>query len=131
MGSSWVRVLRSVELGPRCLRKVEVGETTLLLARLKSGEVAAALNVCPHEGEDLSGGRLYMDGIDCPRHHYVYDLRTGENRYPQEVFPDDLASRLAALPIYPAREKDGWIWACLPSTELTESNDTPVDSSTI
>lgn len=113
-------MLRSAELGPRCLRKVEVGGTTLLLARLKSGEVAAVLNVCPHEGEDLSGGRLYMDAIDCPRHHYVYDLRTGENRYPQEVFPDDLARRLAPLPIYLTREEGGWIWAYVPSSGLTE-----------
>ena len=124
-------MLRSVELGPRCLRKVEVGETTLLLARLKSGEVAAALNVCPHEGEDLSGGRLYMDRIDCPRHHYVYDLRTGKNRYPQEVFPDDLANKLAPLPIYPAREEGGWIWAYVPPTGLTEHSDAPADPSTI
>ena len=115
-GCSWIRVLRSAELGPHCPRKVEVGGTTLLLARLKSGEVAAALNVCPHDGEDLSGGRLYMDGIDCPRHHYVYDLRTGVNRYPQEVFPRDLARTLASLPIYPAREKGDWIWTYVPST---------------
>ena len=124
-------MLPSVELGPRCLRKVEVGGATLLLARLKSGEVAVALNVCPHEGEDLSGGRLYMDGIDCPRHHYVYDLRTGKNRYPEEVFPSDLADKLAPLPIYPAREEGGWIWAYAPATELTESSDDPADPSTI
>ncbi len=116
VGCSWIRVLRSAELGPRCPRKVEVGGTTLLLARLKSGEVAAALNVCPHDGEDLSGGRLYMDGIDCPRHHYVYDLRTGVNRYPQKVFPGGLARRIASLPIYPAREEGDWIWALVSST---------------
>ena len=116
VGCSWIRVLRSAELGPRCPRKVEVGGTTLLLARLKSGEVAAAVNVCPHDGEDLSGGRLYMDGIDCPRHHYIYDLRTGVNRYPQKVFPGGLAKRIASLPVYPAREEGDWIWAHVPST---------------
>ena len=124
-------MLRSAELGPRCLRKVEVGGTTLLLARLKSGEVAAALNVCPHEGEDLSGGRLYMDAIDCPRHHYVYDLRTGKNRYPQEVFPGDLANKLTPLPIYSAREEGGWIRVYVPSTGLTEPSDAPADPSTL
>ncbi len=112
-GGSWIPVLRSAELGPLCLCKAEVADSTLLLVRLRSGEVAAASNVCPHESEDLSGGRVYMDSVDCPRHHYVYDLKTGVNRYPRSVFPDDLAKQIAPLPIYPAREEGGWIWVYL------------------
>ena len=51
-----------------------------------------------------------MGAVDCPRHHYLYDLRTGENRYPREVFPADLAASLKPLPMYSVKEEGGWIF---------------------
>jgi nitrite reductase/ring-hydroxylating ferredoxin subunit len=77
--------------------------------------VAAATTVCPHRGEDLSGGMLYLGAIDCPLHHYLYDLRTGENRYPRNVYPAAKAAGLAPLPLYPVKEEGGWIWVRLPA----------------
>jgi 3-phenylpropionate/trans-cinnamate dioxygenase ferredoxin component len=107
---SWQKVLPSSELRPGAVVKVLVAGEPVLLARLEDGTVAAAAAVCPHQGEDLSGGRVYMGAIDCPRHHYLYDLRTGVNRYPRDVFPADLAAGLAPLPLYPVKEEGGWIW---------------------
>jgi 3-phenylpropionate/trans-cinnamate dioxygenase ferredoxin component len=92
------------------LAKVFVAGKPVLLARLDDGTVAAASAVCPHRGEDLSGGRLYFGAIDCPLHHYVYDLRTGVNRYPRDVFPAELAAQVDPLPLYPVKEENGWIW---------------------
>lgn len=106
----WYKVLPTAELKRRMLRKVRVAGSFVLLARLEDGTLTAASVVCPHEAADLSKGRVYMGAIDCSRHHYLYDLRTGRNRYPHDVFPADLAESLPALPLYPAREKDGWIW---------------------
>src|SRR5438105_4889750 len=106
----WERVLSSAALGPGVLAKVFLAGQPVLLARLEDGTVAAASAVCPHRGEDLSGGRLYLGAIDCPLHHYLYDLRTGVNRYPRNVFPADLAARLEPLPLYPVKEENGWIW---------------------
>ncbi len=106
----WYKVLPTAELKRRMLRKVCVAGSFVLLARLEDGTLTAASVVCPHEAADLSKGRVYMGAIDCARHHYLYDLRTGRNRYPHDVFPTDLAASLAALPLYPVREKDGWIW---------------------
>jgi nitrite reductase/ring-hydroxylating ferredoxin subunit len=95
---------------PGALAKVVVAGEAVLLARMEDGTVAAASAVCPHRGEDLSGGMLYMGAIDCPLHHYLYDLRTGANRYPRNVFPADLCGGLAPLTLYAVREADGWIW---------------------
>jgi nitrite reductase/ring-hydroxylating ferredoxin subunit len=103
-------VLPSDALGPGALTKVFVAGRPVLLARLEDGTVAAASTVCPHRGEDLSGGRVYMGAIDCPLHHYLYDLRTGVNRYPRDVFPADLAAHVKPLPLYPVKEEDGCIW---------------------
>ncbi len=111
----WQRVLPGGDLAPGSLAKVLVAGREVLLARLEDGTVAAASPVCPHRGEDLSGGRVYMGTVDCPLHHYLYDLRTGENRYPRNVFPADLAARLAPLPLYPVKEEDGWIWVGPPA----------------
>ncbi|SRR5258708_2138451 len=106
---SWQKVLRSADLKPGALAKVFVAGKPVLLARLEDGTVAAATAVCPHRGEDLSAGMLYMGAIDCPLHHYLYDLRTGANRYPRNVFPADLAVDVRPLPLFPVQEADGWI----------------------
>jgi nitrite reductase/ring-hydroxylating ferredoxin subunit len=109
----WQRVLPGADLKPGSLAKVVAAGEEVLLARLEDGTVAAASPVCPHRGEDLTGGRVYMGAIDCPLHHYLYDLRSGANRYPRNVFPAELAARLAPLPLYPVKEEAGWIWVAL------------------
>ena len=106
----WYKVLPAADLKRRALRKVQVADNVVLLVRLEDGALAATAVVCPHEGADLSQGRVYMGAIDCPRHHYLYDLHSGRNRYPYNVFPADLAANLAPLPLYPVREHSGWIW---------------------
>jgi nitrite reductase/ring-hydroxylating ferredoxin subunit len=106
----WQRALAGADLTVGAVAKVVVAGREVLLARLEDGTVAAASPVCPHRGEDLCGGTVYMGAIDCPVHHYLYDLRSGENRYPRNVFPADLAARLAPLPLYPVKEEQGWIW---------------------
>ena len=106
----WHKVLPAAELAPRTLRKVCVAGSVVLLVRSEDGALQATSAVCPHQAADLSQGKVYMGAIECPRHRYLYDLRTGRNRYPREVFPADLAAALDPLPLYPVREKSGWIW---------------------
>lgn len=110
MVDSWHKALPSADLITGKLAKVRVAGRAVLLARLEDGAPAAAAVVCPHEAADLSEGSLYFGAVDCPRHHYLYDLRTGENRYPRRVFPADLAAKLAPLRLFPVKESEGWIW---------------------
>jgi nitrite reductase/ring-hydroxylating ferredoxin subunit len=109
----WHRVLAGADLAAGSLTRVVVAGRDVLLARLEDGTLSAASTVCPHRAEDLSGGRVYMGAVDCPLHHYLYDLRTGENRYPRNVFPADKAAALAPLPLYSVKEEGGWIWVTL------------------
>jgi 3-phenylpropionate/trans-cinnamate dioxygenase ferredoxin component len=44
---------------------------------------------CPHQGLPLDGARLWGDLIDCPWHHYQFDVKTGENAYPARLYPGD------------------------------------------
>jgi len=110
----WQRALASADLKAGSLAKVILAGREVLLARLEDGTVSATSPVCPHQGEDLSGGTVYLGAVDCPRHHYLYDLRSGENRYPRNVFPADLAAHLSHLPLYPVKEEQEWIWVALP-----------------
>jgi nitrite reductase/ring-hydroxylating ferredoxin subunit len=110
MAKVWHKALPSDQLAAGRLTKVHVAGRAVLLARLEDGTPVAASVVCPHEQADLSDGSVFMGAVDCPRHHYLYDLRTGENRYPRNVFPPDLAANLVPLPLYPVRESEGWLW---------------------
>ncbi len=83
----------------------------VLLARLRSGEVAAAEPLCPHEQARLADGTIREGAVDCPKHHYLFDLKTGENLYPSRVYPKWKLEEVGdlSLPLYPCREEDGWI----------------------
>ncbi len=116
MADRWHKALPSDSLSAGSLSKVDVNGRAVLVVRLEDGTPAAASPVCPHQQTDLSAGMVYMGAIDCPRHHYLYDLRTGENRYPRNVFPADRASRLEPLPLYSVNEENGWIWVRVPET---------------
>ena len=110
MSTGWHKAIPSGALAAGTLLSAVIDGRKVLLARLDDGTLAAAATVCPHQAADLSEGRLYFDGIDCPLHHYVYDLRSGENRYPRNVFPSEMAARLAPLRLFAVKEEDGWIW---------------------
>ena len=122
MADAWHKAMASADLGPRGLVKVQIAGEWLLLARLEDGTVAASAAICPHQDADLSRGTIYMGAIDCPRHHYLYDLRTGRNRYPRDVFPADLASRLGPLTIFPVKEEEGWVWVRLEERYRVDAN---------
>jgi nitrite reductase/ring-hydroxylating ferredoxin subunit len=58
-------------------------------------------------GGPLRKGKFVGSRIDCPWHHYLFELSTGENFYPKSVYPDDLKSRVPSLRIFPIREVEG------------------------
>jgi 3-phenylpropionate/trans-cinnamate dioxygenase ferredoxin subunit len=67
------------------------------------GEYYAFLATCPHRGGPLDQGHLWGFEIDCPHHHYMFDVRTGENVFPRRVFPPELAAMLKSLRTFRTR----------------------------
>ena len=103
------RVARSDEVqGPRFLRR-EVQGRPVLLTRLSDGTPVAFGNICPHQRQEMDEGTLWEDEIDCPHHHYTYDPRTGENRFPKRVFPARRAETVPGIPVFPTEEAEGWV----------------------
>lgn len=107
--TDWRRVIPSKEVG-RTLHRVVVEGAPLLVARTADGDPVAVEPNCPHQELPMDGAAVYGDEIDCPHHHYTYDARTGENRYPKRVFPQSRAATVRSIRAFEARDDDGWVW---------------------
>jgi 3-phenylpropionate/trans-cinnamate dioxygenase ferredoxin subunit len=60
------------------LKRVDVNDVPICLARLASGEVFAISDVCSHEEIELSDGELDGEDVECPAHGSRFNVRTGE-----------------------------------------------------
>jgi nitrite reductase/ring-hydroxylating ferredoxin subunit len=107
--AAWQRAARSEDVD-RVLRRVHVDDEPVLVARTAEGWPVAVGPICPHQDLPMDGGNIYFDEIDCPNHHYTYDARTGENRYPKRVFPKARADKVQPIRVFKTREEDGWVW---------------------
>jgi 3-phenylpropionate/trans-cinnamate dioxygenase ferredoxin subunit len=76
------------------------------------GRFYALHGICPHKGNPLAGAILWDNLIDCPYHHFQYDVVTGENFYPKNVYPKDYAKlqeQLRPIRTYRVEVRDGEI----------------------
>lgn len=112
---TWHRALPSEELPPGALRELRIEGRRVMMGRLRSGEAAATAAACPHEQAPLADGTLWGDAVDCPLHHYLFDLRTGRNLYPIPQYPAWKREEVGdfTLRTYPCREEEGWVLVAL------------------
>ena len=116
----FVRVLRSADLAARegldsQVHEVLVGDKTVLVGRLKDGQVVAFGASCPHEMTDLRSATFVDGNLRCPRHNYMYDPRSGENVIPARVARPENLWKLhpGYLPTHAVEERDGWVWVMI------------------
>jgi nitrite reductase/ring-hydroxylating ferredoxin subunit len=74
-----VRVVlgRVEDLYPGWRRTVTVGDASVLV-HVESDGVFAIENSCPHYQVALNAGRRRGNYVECPWHHWLIDVRTGE-----------------------------------------------------
>ncbi len=92
----------------------------MLLAHWE-GRIFACVPICPHQHNPLGGAAVLDFQLECPWHHFRYDLRTGENVYPRNVYPlgtgdidqARLQSDLRPLRTYLVEVRDGEIFVGL------------------
>lgn len=78
-----------------------------------AGEIFALSGVCSHQKNPLDGATLIDYLIDCPWHHFQYDVRTGRNHFPRNVFPADVPraqAQLAPVSTYAVEIRNDEIW---------------------
>ncbi len=73
----------SAELGPAAdlypgMRRVTMVGTTSVLVHVENDGIYAIENSCPHYQVELSRGVRRSGYVECPWHHWLIDVRTGE-----------------------------------------------------
>lgn len=109
------KVARVEDVPPGQTRFLRIGGRPLLLVN-SAGLIHAFTGICPHRQFPLEGATLSGHLLDCPWHHFQYDVRTGENHYPRNVYPSDLPylqAQLQPLRRYPVQLRDDEIWVDL------------------
>lgn len=109
------KLARVEDIPPGHTKFICDGEQPVLLANYQ-GQVHALHGRCGHQGKPLEGAVLWDQLIDCPWHHFQYDVRTGENIFPKNVYPSDiprLQEQVRPLRVYPVKVEDGGIWVDL------------------
>ncbi len=91
------------------LRRVEVGETAVCVARTGDGWLAFD-DTCTHEECSLAEGELDGEVVICPCHGSEFDVRTGDVVTPPALDP---------LPLYEAREDGGTLFVRLAAPAST------------
>jgi 3-phenylpropionate/trans-cinnamate dioxygenase ferredoxin subunit len=106
---------RVEDIPPGSTKSYVVEGKPVLLASL-SGQIFAMHGLCPHRSNPLEGAVLWGHLVDCPWHHFQYDVRTGENFFPKNVYPKDLPAlqnQLKPLKTYPVELRGSEIWVKL------------------
>ena len=112
---AFVRIALAEEIPPGRTAFRYIDSTPVLLANV-GGQFFALHGFCPHRGYPLDGACLYEYLLDCPWHHFEYNVRTGENHYPRNVYPSDiprLQEQLRPLRTYTVDVRGGEIWVDL------------------
>jgi 3-phenylpropionate/trans-cinnamate dioxygenase ferredoxin component len=117
----FVPVALEGEVPPAGTKEVLVDHHRILLVRDTDGSIHALQATCPHQDLPLAGGSVWRGVLTCPWHNFQWDLRTGENCYPKNVYPlasqPHLARQVERLAIYPARVTRGQVEIGLPAGE--------------
>lgn len=73
----WVDLGPTSGLYPGLRRVVRVGGTSVLV-HVESDGIFAIENSCPHYQVDLRNGQRRHGYVECPWHHWLINIRTGE-----------------------------------------------------
>ena len=78
--------------------------------------IYALYGLCPHQNNPLEGATLWDNLIHCAYHHFMYDVQTGDNYFPKNVYSDDYAKlreQVRPLRTYPVEFRDSEVWVDL------------------
>lgn len=109
------KLARAEEIPPGRTKLVRARAGPVILANW-AGVIYALQGQCPHQDNSLEGALVWDYLLDCPWHHFQYDVRNGENHYPRNVYPEDmprLGSQVQPLRTFPVQVREGEVWVDL------------------
>jgi nitrite reductase/ring-hydroxylating ferredoxin subunit len=92
------RICRTEELPEGAVRREVVDGRHIAVARHR-GVVHGFSAICPHQRHDLADGFIADDGITCGSHLWHFRFSDGGCG----LIPG------ASIPLFPARDEDGWV----------------------
>ena len=104
-----LRIATVDQVQPGSTRFFDIGGRSLVLANC-DGRFYAVDGLCPHKGFELDNAQLFGCVIECPWHRYQYDVRTGENCYPRNVYPCDLPVPVQPIATHRVELRGSEIW---------------------
>ena len=84
--SDWISVAAAIDFPPGTFRTVDVEGTPVAVFNI-DGNYYAVADLCTHEAETLSDGKVDALEITCPRHGARFSLVTGEALSPPAYEP--------------------------------------------
>ncbi len=97
---NWTEISALDDFPPNTRRCVDVDGVQMVVFNI-GGEFHAIEDLCTHEAEALSGGRLEGTEIVCPRHEAHFSLLTGEALSPPAYEP---------VTVFPVRVDNGRVY---------------------
>jgi 3-phenylpropionate/trans-cinnamate dioxygenase ferredoxin subunit len=82
----WTDVAPVADFPPGAVRSVDVDGTAIAVFNL-GGRCYAIEDLCSHEAEPLSGGKVEGEEVVCPRHGAHFRIPTGEALSPPAYEP--------------------------------------------
>ena len=98
---AWTELIALSRCRPEAGTFVAWGDRELAVFPLGDPErVVVTDNACPHSSGNLSGGEVRENRVQCPWHHWEFDLDRGVCTH----------SALATIRRYPAEVREGVVW---------------------
>jgi len=122
----WYMPALANSLAPGQMRREMLLGEPVVLGRLKSGEVFALRDICPHRGVPLSAGRILAEGsVECPYHGWRFKRDGTCSKIPSLTGTEDLKPEQIRVRAYPVREQDGLIWIYMPAKPGSDPKSEP------
>lgn len=101
-------VAKVEDFPPNSRKVIKTRYEPVLVVNVDS-EILAVSNICPHSGSFLDRGAIAEYIIECPRHFWPFDLRTGCLVGMPDFYDDKLAT-------YKVRQVNGELYLEVPPT---------------
>lgn len=88
---NFIKLAKVSDFDNRWIKSYSILARKIAIVKESNGEFYATEIACKHQNADLTEGRFDGDLVTCPRHGWVYNIRTGEcithNSTPLRRFP--------------------------------------------
>jgi 3-phenylpropionate/trans-cinnamate dioxygenase ferredoxin component len=105
---NFVRICFARDVLPSTCREFEAGRRRVLICEYQGAYYAHGA-ICPHRGNSLDGAPLWKGAIDCPWHHYLFDVVTGQSQDPARDVP--------SLQTFPLERRGDDLYVAFPSDQ--------------